>query len=115
VLKLGGGGGSGTNYWGPAFLKWARGSTVMQMFFSFSVVSLFVDATPFRRSASHSAIESQYFRFSVKIFSPSTEKKKFTGTEARCRRHCTGLCPVAGYCEHVNERSAPVSHGAFLE
>ena len=56
-----GGGEAGTNYWRP---------TILHMFLSFSVVSLFVDlqVDPFRTSPGHSATESQSLRFSVNIF-----------------------------------------------
>jgi hypothetical protein len=93
------------------------GPTVMQMFFSFSVVSLVVVATnyPFRRNPNHPAVESQSFRFSVKIFSPSPEKKKkkFTGPE-HTLRGTAQQCPVAGYCEQANEHSAAISNSHFL-
>ena len=40
-----GGGGACINFWGPAILKGTRGTTMLHMVLSFSVVSLFVDCT----------------------------------------------------------------------
>ena len=53
--------------------KGARRPTMLHMFLSYSVVSLCVDLqiNPYRPSPSHSATESQSFRFSVNIFGRS--------------------------------------------
>jgi hypothetical protein len=65
-----GGGGTGRNHWGPAVRKGAWGPTMLhfsclsQQYHYLSIVQI----NPFRPSPSHSATESQSFRFGVKIF-----------------------------------------------
>ena len=64
-----GGGEAGTNCRGPVVRSGTRDPTVLRMYFSFSVESLFVDLqlNPFRRSPIHSAFDSQPLRCSVNI------------------------------------------------
>jgi hypothetical protein len=61
----------GTDYRGPAFRNGARGPTMFHMFLPSSVVPLSAGCYTFTQNPSHFATDSQSFRFSAKIFSPS--------------------------------------------
>jgi hypothetical protein len=61
---------AGTYYWGPTVRKGAGGPTVLRMIFlsGFFHNLSFVQMKLFRSSSNYTTIESQFFRFRVKIF-----------------------------------------------
>jgi hypothetical protein len=85
------------------------GPTMLRTFLSFPVVSLSVDWTnwPFRPSQSHSATESLFFRFCVKIFSRSV--LAWGGGGGCGKKIHPGPEPALGGPEHVRIRLLRVS------